>query len=122
MAQLRIELSGNFPSVMNSIFDLYGSRTLTYGEPKEILDGATITLLPKVEHRSGWTQDASPTVEFALGVVGTIAINLVSSFFYDKLKAGKGSVKLTINRRTTELDAGEIKRVIEEEIKLEQHG
>ena len=114
MPQLRIELSGDPRSAMQSIFDLYGSRTLTYGEPKEIVEGATITLPLKVEYRSG-------TVEFILGVVGPIAINLASNFIYDKLKAGKGLTKLTINRRTTELDAGEIRRVIEEEIKLERH-
>jgi hypothetical protein len=100
---------------------LYGSRTLTYGEPKEIVEGATITLPLKVEYRSGSTLEAAPTVEFILGVVGPIAINLASNFIYDKLKAGKGLTKLTINRRTTELDAGEIRRVIEEEIKLERH-
>jgi hypothetical protein len=122
MAQLRIELSGQGPAVMRSVCDLFGSNTLIWGEPKEIVSDATITLLPMVERRSGITHDAAPTIEIILAVVGPVALNLVSSYIYDKLKTRKDSVKLTINRRVTELDAQNITRVIEEEIKYEQRG
>lgn len=104
---------------MRSVCDLYGSNSLTWGEPKEVPGGATITLIPVLERRSGITQDAAPAIEFILSITGTVALSVLSNYIYDKLKSSKYSVKASINRRITEIDAGEIKRIIEEEIRVD---
>ena len=42
---------------------------------------------------------------------------MVGAYLYDKLLARKDGIKLEINRRVTEVERGEITRVIEEEIR-----
>jgi hypothetical protein len=61
--------------------------------------------------------DSFPALEFLLSMGRDIAIGVISSYIYDKLKRSpKGRVRATINRRVVEFDEGTIRRVIEEEI------
>lgn len=120
MTPLSLSLTGDPDSAFSSVLDLFESKTLIFNEPKKIPGGATITLLPTAEQRS-LTQDAAPVMEMVIavgGTVGTVAVNMISNYLYDKLKARKDNVKLRINRRIIELDEGKISRIIEEEIKL----
>jgi hypothetical protein len=117
MKQLSLSLTGDPARTFRSVFDLFEFETLTSNEPKKIPGGATITLLPMVEQRS-LTLDAAPSMEMILTIGGTVAVNMISSYLYDKLKAHKDNVKLRINRRVTELDEGKITRIIEEEIEF----
>lgn len=91
---------------------------MTANQPKEIGPDATITLLPMAGKRSGLTYDATPILEFILTVGGTIGLNVVRNYLYDKLTMnGKDKLRVTINRREVNLNSrGQITRIIEEEI------
>jgi hypothetical protein len=121
MKELIISLSGDGSAVLRSMFDLFDSKTLTAGEAKAIPGGATITLLPMSGRRS-ISHKTEQAMEFVLGLGGTVAINMVSSYLYEKLKSRKPAVTMTINRRLTEVDAGNITRILDEEIKWERRG
>lgn len=104
---------------MMSASDLLESgNTLAAGTPKEIVPGATLTLLPMEENRTGMAFDSAPAFHFILTVGGGIAVNVLSAYIYDKLKGRKGRIKMRINRRITEIDNGTITRIIEEEISV----
>jgi hypothetical protein len=120
MTHIKMKLSGDPRSVIRSGIAIYGSNSLSYGTPKDLPGGASITLEPALERRSHFTHDAAPVFEFVLSVGGTVALSVVSNYIYEKLRPHKESVKLTISRRITEIDAGYIERTIEEEIDYER--
>ena len=117
MTQLTISLSGDGRAVMRSLTEIFESTTLTSGEPKEIPGGATVTLQPMQERRA-LTFDAGHAMELVMTAASGVGLNLASSYIYDKLKGGKGKVELSVNRRITEIDEGQVTRVIEEEMKF----
>lgn len=62
-------------------------------------------------------QEIALTVFFT-GVLAPVALNMFSTWLYNRL-SGKRVQRLTISRRTIELDRGQIKRVVEETITRE---
>ena len=50
---------------------------------------------------------------FLIVSVGSISINLLSSYLYDKLKTFKGNIKMKINDRNVEIEEYKIKRQLE---------
>ena len=116
MTQFSLSIRGDPRSTLRSAFDLLESNTLTANEPKEIPGGATITMLPMKGQRA-LTYDAVPVIEMVLSFSRDVAAGVVGAYLYDKLLARKDGIKLEINRRLTEVESGEITRLIEEEIR-----
>jgi hypothetical protein len=55
-----------------------------------------------------------------LSAGGGVALNVVSSYIYDKLKDHKGKIDIQINRRSVEMTEAGITRVLEEEFKIKK--
>jgi hypothetical protein len=79
MTRVSISLTGDPAAVFQAAFELVDSETLA-PKTKEIAPGATLTLLPMPENRSGMANDAAPVVELILTIGGTIAANVVSDY------------------------------------------
>ena len=85
---------------------------MTEGAP----DGVSVTLHPINASRSVEVEAIATVV---ISVAGSVAVNLLSSWLYDKLK-GKPKTKLTINRTEVLVVRDEIVRVVHEEINKEE--
>ena len=83
-------------------------------------EGAKLVAQPMIVRKSF----GIPRVfEVVLSVGGGIALNVASSYIYDKLKAHKDSnISIAINRREVHFDRAEITKVIEEEITIQRNG
>jgi hypothetical protein len=117
MTRVSISLTGDPAAVFQAAFDLMNATTLA-ARSKEIAPGASLTLLPMPENRSGMAFDAAPGAELILDISGSIVIGLVSNYLYDKLK-GRTRLRLRINRRVINIDQGEITQIIEESLEEE---
>lgn len=77
--------------------------------------GVSVKLLPVIAHRG----IDSDTIAIALlALANNVSINLFSSWLYDKLKGGR-SKTVIINKREIEIEEGNIKRIIEESVRIE---
>jgi hypothetical protein len=110
------------------VVDIFESRTIPTGTTIEAPGGAVLTVLPgDIESRSlppTMAYDADPVihalVEFA-GPVSAVALNLFSTWLYDKFKGSKTTCKrLKINEEWTELTPEGISRTIKKSIEYEK--
>ncbi len=115
MAEIQIEFSG--PAAMLVPFKLNDTNTFEAGKTKEIPGGAVIRFLPRREGRSF---GAETVIIMILSASGTVALNLVSSYIYDKLKPHKEKIEIQINRRSVEMTEAGITRILEEEFKMKK--
>jgi hypothetical protein len=96
------------------IFDILGKTSASLGDIVEIPGNAKLIYDGTYTRKGfGFPDTLNFTLVFGMGV----ASSLVATWLYDKFK-GK-TEKVAINRAVIELDKGEIKRIIEEEIKKE---
>lgn len=117
MTQLSITLTGDPGELFRSVSDLLDSNnTLTANVPREIAPGATLTLLPMPENRSGMAFDSAPLMEFILRIGEEVATGVIAGYLYEKLSRRKDRVRLKVNQRITEMNEGSITRIIDEEI------
>jgi len=82
-------------------------------------EGVSVFVPPVEMHRSIDAQDV------ALAIITTIGFgvptSVLANWLYEKLKgSAKSHTTITINRKQVYLDLGEITRVIEEQVKIEQ--
>ena len=78
-----------------------------------------------MEKRGGLTHDALPMATVLVTLAGTVAVNIFSSWLYDKLKSDKvtqhmGVKKVRINRVEVEITPEAITRVMTEAIEIEE--
>ncbi|MGA2909104.1 MAG: hypothetical protein ABSE36_15485 [Terracidiphilus sp.] len=79
-------------------------NSVTSNKPKEIAPGATLTLPPTQERRSGLGAVVARVFQFIITVAGPMAINPMSNYLYDRLKDREDFIKTEIGRRTIEVD------------------
>ena len=84
---------------------------------KTLPGGSMLTMLPtKMQKAHGIPR----VIEMVLSVPGAIAVNMASSYIYDKLKKhGTNKFTMTINLRTVIVDKDGISKVIEEETTID---
>jgi hypothetical protein len=100
--------------------DLFESKTIRAGMKRDVPGGATIELLPiPVQKRSDLAFDAAPILTIVVTSVGTVGLNLFSSWLYETLSRSKTRY-LKINRRKVEITPDGIYRAIEETIEVEE--
>jgi hypothetical protein len=89
-------------------FEMLGAESLSAGEPVAILDGVTAAWSAPLKKYAG-----EPYVfDLVVTAVSSVALNVLSSWLYDKLK-GKPA-KLRINRTEVEIEPTKIRIVIEQ--------
>ena len=118
MAEVLITFTGQAQDINDFSFDLFETQSLGGGSQKEIPGGGTLIAQPMMVRKAF----GIPRVfEVVLSVGGGVALNVVSSYIYDKLRSHKGGeITITINRHEVHLDRSEIKRIIEEEVKIQR--
>ena len=116
MAEITIEFTGQKEDIDEFCEALFETDSVGTGTQKEIPGGATITMGRALLRKSLGIPRA---VEIVLSVGKDLAVGVVATYLYDKLKAHKGEKPhMTIDYREIHLDKGEITKIIEEEIKL----
>jgi len=77
------------------------------------IEGVSVNIPPIPERR-----DLSENIAIAIiTLAANIPIGLFTTWLYDKIK-GKPA-KITINRKVIDIDKGKIKRIVEENIKIQ---
>jgi hypothetical protein len=116
MAELAIEFSGPREEMDAFLETLFETDSVEMGTDKEILGGGKLTMGGVMMRKS---VGAPHAVEVMLTIAGSVAVNIASSYIYDKLKSHKGDKpKMIIEYREIHIDKGEITKIIEEEVKL----
>lgn len=99
------------------VSELFESPSLSVGQQRSIPGGATVTYQGEVIRKAvGIPETIMLTV--ALGTGTSVVGSLIANWLYDKLKGGR-AVSLRIDRREVQIEDGEIKRVVEETIRME---
>ena len=94
-------------------FELLGKKSVSLHDSVDLPGNAKLSYNGSVIRKSfGVPEIVNFSVTFGSGV----AAGLVANWLYDKLK--DKTKKITINRREIQLDKDEIKKIIEESIKI----
>jgi hypothetical protein len=114
---------------LDVICDVFESSTISTGMTVEAPGNATLTILPgDIQTRnlpSTMAYDAAPIfvtiVAFAAGPVSAVAINLFSSWLYEKFAASKTKRRrIRMNRKSVEVTPEGIYKAVEESIVIEE--
>ncbi len=101
------------------LFEISENTTLSVGDQKALPGGFTMTSEGLIIRKAfGFPETVTLVITFTGGFASNIAINLLSSWLYDKLK-GRAET-LRIDRREIHIEKGEITRIIEETIRREE--
>jgi hypothetical protein len=110
-----------------ALFEVFESNSVEQGMTREAPGGARLELarMPMEKRGGGLTQDALPIATMLLSFGTGVAVNLFSSWLYEKLKANKAIramhiTKIRINRTEVEITPEGISRAISESIEIEQ--
>jgi hypothetical protein len=106
-------------AVIPAAFALFESKTIENRMTKEAPGEATIQLQPMQMRKRHYGADAAPLLVGAVTIGSSVALNVFSSWLYDKLKASKNR-HVKINRRTVEVSPEGILKAIEETIEIEE--
>ena len=126
MIDITLELTGDPRATIASAMELMQTPgKLSTHQRTQVADGISLMYMTKpesVEDRHGLTYDAAPVFHFLIEMAENVGAGILANYVFEKLKTKNtgGKLHLKINRRTTELNEGEITRVIEEEIKLKK--
>ena len=116
MAELAIEFSGPREEMDAFLKTLFETDSIEMGTEKEMPGGGKLTMGGEMMRKS---VGAPHAVEVMLTIAGSVAVNIASSYIYDKLKSHKGDKpKMIIEYREIHIDKGEITKLIEKEVKL----
>jgi hypothetical protein len=97
------------------VSDLLGSSTITVNDKVQISGDAVLRFDGiYIRKAVGFPEIVYFSLTFGLGV----SASLVANWLYNKLRKKKIE-KLIIDRRVIEIDEGEIKKIIEERLKIE---
>ena len=118
MVKVTLEFTGQARDINEFGFALFEAESLGQGSQKEIPGGGTLTMGPMIVRKA----HGIPQVITVLLSVGTsVGAGIASNYIYDKLKEHGGEkLTITINRREARFEGGEIKTIIEEEIKIKK--
>ena len=94
---------------------LLGSSVAQIGDEIHVSDDITVTYQGTIERKAlGFPE----TIELVIYIASTVAVGVAANWIYDKLK-GKNITRLQIKNKVVEFDEGEIKRIIEETIEID---
>ena len=112
MPEIRLDIT---TTDAGAIAALLGTNRARSGEQFPVADGVSVGLAPiqNLQEAAG-----AAVINLVIMMAAGVPPGVVAAYLYDKL-TGRSITKLRINRRVTELDAGEITRVIEETIEAE---
>lgn len=120
MADIRIAFTGQGRDLNDFIFDLFDTDALGEGTSKEIPGGGTMAVLPITIEKAA---EVSRVIEIVLSIGRDVAVGVVASYIYEKLKAHRARhrhISMRINRREVHFDKSQITKVIEEESDIQQ--
>ncbi len=118
MAEITIEFTGQREDLDEFSYALFETDSIGSGTTKEIPGGGTITIGRALLRKS---VDAPRVIEIVLSYGKDISAGFVAAYIYDKLKAHKGEkLCMSIEYQETHFDKGEITKIIDAEIKLNE--
>jgi hypothetical protein len=122
MPSVTIEFSGPKEEVEAFLESLFETNSVNTGTEKHLSGGAgTFTMGRALVRKS---VGAPRMIEVILSVghdLHEVALGVIGAYLYDKLKGHKGEKpKMTIDSQEIQLDKGEIIKIIETEIKLNE--
>jgi hypothetical protein len=109
--QLEIETYDNLLS-----YDLLETPSPSPNYQLTLPGGAALSLLDlQIRKGADFPEIIKMVISFAANAADEIAVSLVASWLYDKLRGGKAKT-LRINRREVHIEKGQITKIIVEEI------
>lgn len=119
MDEITLEFKGPGIDINDFTFALFEADRLGAGTQKVVPGGAVLTMQPMIVRKA---HGIPQVITIVLSVGGSIAINMVSNYIYDKLKKHRGeNLEMTVNRREVKFNnKGEIAKVIEEELTIKR--
>ena len=102
---------------MQITVEVRAGRNLGSFLEKDKPDGVNIHILPSLLHRDFGQDTTTFIIAFATGIAG----NLIATWLFEKFKE-QPPKKVTIRKQEITWDKGELTRVIEEEVKIEEQG
>lgn len=80
-------------------------------------EGVTVNVRPVIASRSLDSQELAVAV---VSVAAGVPVSLLANWLFEKLKKGKEHTKIRIRRKEIRCEKGEIVRILEEEMEIEQ--
>lgn len=96
------------------VFELLGKKSANLNDSVDLPGNAKLSYTGSLIRKSF---ELPEIVNFTLTFGSSVTAGLVANWLYDKLK--NKTERITINRREIQLDNKEIKKIIEESIKIE---
>jgi hypothetical protein len=106
-----IEIDTHDRQMVGDLMETANEGLLEVGYQRSVPGGGVITYQGTVVRKSFGVPE---TISLLLTVGGSVTINLISSWLYDKLKGR--TTTLRIDRKEINLEKGEITRIIEEKM------
>lgn len=110
-----------------ALFEIFESKSIEQGMTHDAPGGVRLELgrMPMEKRGGGLTHDALPIATVLLSVGTSVAVNLFSSWLYEKLRANKAIramrvTRIRINRAEVEITPEAITRAISESIEIEE--
>ncbi len=102
--------------------DVFETNTITAGMCKDVPGIGMLRLhpIPHEERGGGLAYDSMPFLTVAVSLGASVAVDLFSSWLYDRLK-GSRVRRIRINRRTAEVTPDGIRKTVEETVEIEEH-
>jgi len=110
---------------LHCVSDVFETNTIETGMTRAVPGGASIELLPPdvpVEEPT-LAFDSAPlsTIAVTIGsTVSAVAVNVISSWLYDRLKSHPRIRQIRINRRVVEVTPDGIRKAVEESVEIEE--
>ena len=96
-------------------FDVLGSRRISAGDSVEVAPGARLVWQGSI----GYKAFGEPSwATYLLEIAGAVPAGVIAAWLYHKLKGR--ALRMTIDRTEVEIEEGEIKKVIQERIDIEE--
>jgi hypothetical protein len=101
---------------------VFETDPITAGMCKEVPGIGILRLhpMPQEERARGLAYDSMPLLTVAASLAASTAVNIFSSWLYDRLK-GSAVRRIRINRRTVEVTPDGIRKAVELAIEIEEH-
>jgi hypothetical protein len=119
MPAITIEFTGPREEVDAFLESLLETDSVEMGTEKHLPDGGgTLTMGGELLRKSAGAPHAVEVI-FSLG--RDLAVGVAGAYLYDKLKGSKSEkLKMTVEYQEVQLDKGEITKIIEAELKLNE--
>ena len=106
---------------LDCVPSIFETNEITEGMCKDVPGIGLLRLLPMLqeERAEGLAYDSMPFPTLIVSLGASVAVNVFSSWLYDKLK-GSAARRIRINRRRAEITPDGILKAVEETIELEE--